>query len=133
MVHAVVISTSLVLQVQQVYSDTVPAQQQSHVNLRPFSIPSLNLCKEDMSVLAQGQLIGEGILGQCIAETYEGVPAAFKIFKDLGCLEVVHSEAKILLKMPSHPGIPILIGIHSVSIPFVLATKLYKAADTHIS
>ena len=96
-----------------VHSDTV--KQQLHANLRPFSIPSLNLCKEDMSDLAQGQLIGEGTFGQCIAGTYKGVPAAFKMFKDLNCLENVHREAKILLKIPSHPGIPMLIGIHTVS------------------
>lgn len=111
-----------------VHSNTAQTKQQSHVNLKPFSIPSLNLCKEDMSDLAQGQLIGEGTFGQCIAGTYKGVPAAFKMFKDLECLEDAHREAKILLKIPSHPGIPMLIGIHTVTTPFVLATKLCKTA-----
>ena len=40
----------------------------------------------------------------------------------------VHAEAKILLKIPSHPGIPMLIGVYTTSTPFVLATKLCKIA-----
>ena len=37
-----------------------PAEQQT--NFRPFCIPFLNLCKEDMSDLTQGQLIGRELL-----------------------------------------------------------------------
>ena len=105
-------------------------EQQPSVKLRPFCIPSLNLCKEDMSDFAHGSLIGEGTFGQCVAGTYKGIPVAFKVYKDvrLASLEDVHAEAKILLKIPSHPGIPLLIGIHTTSSPFVLATKLCKTA-----
>lgn len=103
-----------------------PAEQQT--NFRPFCIPFLNLCKEDMSDLTQGQLIGEGTFGYCISGSYKGVSAAFKVFKDFSHYNEVHAEANILLKIPSHPGIPMLIGVYTTSTPFVLATKLCKIA-----
>ena len=103
-------------------------KQQSQVNLKAFNIASLNLCEEDISDLSQGQLIGEGTFGKCISGTYKGIPAAFKLYKSHEWLEDVHSEAKILLKIPSHPGIPMLIGVHTTSTPFMLATKLCKSA-----
>ena len=83
-----------------------------------------------MSDIAHGSLIGEGTFGNCVAGTYKGIPVAFKVYKDVrvASLEDVHAEAKILLKIPSHPGIPLLNGIHTTSFPFVLATKLCKTA-----
>ena len=113
--------------------ETLPRQQS---DFRPFAIPALNLCKEDMSDLTQGQLIGEGTFGRCIAGTYRGVSAAFNVFKHLHRYEEVHAEASILLHIPSHPGIPMLIGVCTTSTPFVLATKLCKHAgepDTYMS
>lgn len=77
-----------------------------------------------MSDLEAGQLIGEGTFGHCIAGSYKGAPTAFKIFKDLSDCNVVHAEANFLLKIPSHPGIPMLIGVCTSGKPFVLATKL---------
>jgi len=105
-------------------------EKQPSVKLGPFCIPSFNLCDKDMSDIAHGSLIGEGTFGQCVAGTYKGIPVAFKVYKDarITSLEDVHAEAKILLKIPSHPGIPLLIGIHTISFPFVLATKLCKTA-----
>ena len=105
-------------------------KQQPSVKLRPFYIPSFNLCDKDMSDIAHGSLIGEGTFGQCVTGTYKGIPVAFKFYKDarITSLEDVHAKAKILLKIPSHPGIPLLIGIHTTSFPFVLATKFCKTA-----
>lgn len=60
--------------------------------------------------------------------SYKGVSAAFKVFKDFCHYNEVHAEANILLKIPSHPGIPMLIGVYTTSTPFVLATKLCKIA-----
>ena len=78
-----------------------------------------------MSDLKAGQLIGEGTFGHCIAGSYKGVPTAFKIFKDLSDYEEVHTEANFLIpEIPSHLGIPTLIGVCTSSKPFVLATKL---------
>lgn len=105
-------------------------EQKPSVKLRPFCIPSFNPCDKDMSDITHGSLIGEGTFGHCVAGTYKGIPVAFKVYKDarLTSLEDVHAEAKILLKIPSHPGIPLLIGIHTTSFPFVLAAKLCKTA-----
>ena len=95
---------------------------------KPFKIPCLNLCKEDMSDLDVWQLIGEGTFGQCYAGTYKDVPAAFKVFKHCESVDEVHREANILLKIPSHPGIPMLIGVYTTNTPFILATKLCKTS-----
>ena len=106
----------------EIMQSSKQAEQQAYC--KPFCIPSLNLCKEDMSDLEAGQLIGEGTFGYCIAGSYKGIPTAFKIFKDLSDYKEVHTEANFLLKIPSHPGIPLLIGVCTSSTPFVLATKL---------
>ena len=111
---------------QNIIQSRKQTEQQAH--FKPFFIPFLNLCKEDMSDLTQGELIGEGTFGYCIAGSYKGVSAAFKVFKDLSDYKEVHTEANILLKIPSHPGIPMLIGVCTTSAPFVLATKLCKTA-----
>lgn len=113
---------------QKIMQSCTCEQVEQEVYFRPFCIPSLNLCKEDMSDLTQEQLIGEGTFGYCIAGSYKGVSAAFKVFKDLSHYKEVHAEANILLKIPSHPGIPMLIGVCTTSTPFVLATKLCKTA-----
>ena len=72
----------------------------------------------------QGSFIGEGTFGQCLAGTYIGLPVAYKVLKDLAYIEDVHIEAKILLRIPSHHGTPMLIGINTASLTFVLAPKL---------
>ena len=97
-------------------------------NARQYRIPSLNLCRDDMSDLVEGNLIGEGTFGKCVSGTYKGVPAAFKIFKDEHYYEEVHAEADILLQIPSHPGISMLIGVLTTDVPFILATKLCTSA-----
>ena len=92
-------------------------------NLKPFKIPSLNLCKEDFSDLHKGHTIGEGTFGKCIAGTYKGIPTAYKIFKTSNYRDV-HAEADVLLRIPSHPGIAMLIGVLTTEVPHILATKL---------
>ena len=101
-------------------------------NLKPFKIPSLNLCKEDFSDLHKGHTIGEGTFGKCIAGTYKGIPTAYKIFKTSNYRDV-HAEADVLLRIPSHPGIAmhccqqkeypvnhLLVQIHMCVVPFEL-------------
>lgn len=60
-------------------------------------------------------------LGNTFCKTFV---TAFKIFNDLSDYEEVHTQANFLLKIPSHLGIPMLIGVCTSSKPFFLATKL---------
>lgn len=92
--------------------------------MKPYKIPSLNLCKSDFSDLNEGHIISEGTFGKCIAGTYKNIPTAFKVFKETN-YKNVHAEADALLKIPNHSGIAMLIGVLTTDMPHILATKLY--------
>lgn len=94
---------------------------------KQYKIPLLNLNKDDISDLTHGCLIGEGTFGKCVAGKYKNVPTAFKIFKSSDYRQV-HAEADMLLMIPSHPGVAMLIGVLTMELPYLLATKLCLAS-----
>ena len=71
-------------------------------------------------------MFGEGTFGKCIRGSYKGIEVAVKVFKGKPSWKIVHKEANILLKIPSHLGIPMFIGLFTVDFPYLLVTKRHQ-------
>lgn len=87
-------------------------------------IPCLNICLESLTPIEKCSSIGEGTFGMCVAGTYQNIPVAIKVLKGKVTANIVHKEANFLLKIPSHPNIPILIGVQTLTRPYFLLTRL---------
>ena len=70
---------------------------------------------EALTPINECSLVGEGTFGMCVSGTYQNVPVAIKIFKGSQTAKSVHQTANFLLKIPSHPNIPMLIGVQTVN------------------
>lgn len=104
--------------------------QQENVSCQPHKIPSFNICLKDLEWDFQEKRLGEGTFGICFKSKYKGIPVAVKVFKDEKSHKTVHREADLLANIPAHSGIPLLIGVNTISIPFLLLTKVCESEGT---
>lgn len=78
-------------------------------------------------------VLGEGTFAKCILGTYKGIQVAVKFFKGRPSWTTVHNEANMMLKIPSHPGIPMFIGLFTSHHPYLLVTKFHHDAGKSIT
>ena len=71
--------------------------------------------------------LGTGVFGYCSKMFYKGVPVAVKAFHST-TEEEVKREARIMSKL-KHPNFPLLLGICTLSKPYLLVTSYYNISD----
>ncbi|XP_068750256.1 probable serine/threonine-protein kinase DDB_G0271682 [Montipora capricornis] len=71
--------------------------------------------------------LGSGVFGCCSKMFYRGVPVAVKTFHS-STAEEVKREARVISNL-KHPNFPLLLGICTLSKPYLLVTSYYNISD----
>ena len=92
---------------------------------REHNIASININLSELQTTNDEPTLGEGTFAKCVLGRYKRIQVAVKIFKGRPLWKTVHNEANIMMKIPSHPGIPMFIGLFTLHYPYLLVTKFH--------
>lgn len=97
----------------------------SYEQHREHYITSININLSELHRTDNDPILGEGTFAKCILGTYKRIQVAIKFFKGQPFWKTVHNEANIMMKIPSHPGIPMFIGLFTLHYSYLLVTKFH--------
>ena len=100
---------------------------------RKHDITSIHISLSESQAPDEDPILGEGTFAKCILGTYKGIQVVVKYFKGRPSWKTVYNEANIMLKIPSHPGIPMFNDLFTLDYPYLLVTNFHQYSGKSIT